>query len=1211
MASRFNRSVTRLSFCLALLFSAVIALAQGSQSGGITGVVKDQSGAMVGGAVVEIYNLETGVLERHVSTSAEGLYSIVQLRPGSYRVEATDAGFSKYVTILIVRLNEIERLDVSLKVGALQQKLSVQAVGSLVNTQSPTTGQPVDNQTLTTLPLAEPNFLFLIGLSPGITEPPDVRKSGRATVDISVNGQRTTNNSVTLEGINVNDFNLAHFDYLPIPNPEAIQEFKVATSLYDASLGSKGGGALALVLKSGTQNFHGALYGAMRNDAFNANEWFRAHLNQPRAKLVQDVIGGEASGPVPLLKGFWFSNVQVIRGRNGVDTNGSSINPTITALPMNADGSTSAALLAAQYGLPPSQIDPVAVNILNFKSNYYGGTYLIPRPGQAECSNNVIAPTSPGYPGTFTCNFSKVSSPSDTQFTITYDQPLRHEKDKLQLRTFYDDFSANQPFGTAVNLAGPLDNVIQNRFLSLSYTTQISNRQLNETRFGVNRYVFSLTPHDLLTLKDVGATRPNESSYPGIYSFPIATFSFGVGYNDDRGTASNTYQWGDSWSMTVGKHNLHAGGDLIRYQLNRYNNANVRGGVDFFPVGASQSTNWLNFITGTVTSAGTATGDSKRYYRAFSADLYIQDDYRWTPRLTINLGMRWEPMQFAHELFYRNGNYDYRLAQQGLNPFVFPAALNQDGVTGTTGVSDCTLRHCWDANNFAPRVGFAWDMFGDGKTVLRGGYGIYYQQISNQAELQGSLAAPFRAAQNYLNFNGVSLQLANPLPNQATGDSKVLPGYVPVRSLFAGVSGDINDPSATVNWVNPAGQLCQISGGSATNCSIDLTTYPAADPNLHSPYTQQWNLTLQRQLGRNWALEIGYVGSHGVAGLALWDPFQAKLASPANPITVKDESGRDYVITANTLANETLRQQALGLTSLAGAGYTSNIGNQIYHSLQLTLSHRFQGGLFFQAGYTFAKNIDNVSGSINQDELFGIGTTGRGGAGVYNDQLDISGNRAVSDLDRRHRLSISYVYQIPVPTAGMLANQVFQGWGISGLVTFQSGQPFTIFDLVGGAYGFTGGTPLAVCGSNPVTAPAGDAPLATCTPGTPTNPLAAQTSGPIETRLDYYINPNFFSHPSPVPFAADSSSTGFGSLGMRNIYRGPFQQSCDFSVMKNFRITEKQAVLFRTDFFNLFNHPVFSIPAYSDFSGDVANFSKITQTVIPARLIQFGLKYSF
>ncbi len=163
------------------------------------------------------------------------------------------------------------------------------------------------------------------------------------------------------------------------------------------------------------------------------------------------------------------------------------------------------------------------------RSNYYGGTYLIPRPGQPGCSNSVAPPTGPGNPGTFTCNFSKVGIPSDTQFTVSYDQPLRHEKDKLHVSTFYDNSATTKPFGTRADLAGPLNDPIDNRFLSLSYTTQISDRQLNEVKFGVNRFVFKLDPTDLLTLADVGATRPNSSSFPGLYSFTAGPFSFGIG----------------------------------------------------------------------------------------------------------------------------------------------------------------------------------------------------------------------------------------------------------------------------------------------------------------------------------------------------------------------------------------------------------------------------------------------------------------------------------------------------------------------------------------------------------------------------------------------------------------------------------------------------------------------------------------------------------
>jgi Carboxypeptidase regulatory-like domain len=185
---------------------------------------------------VNVYNEQTKQVERHTLATAAGDYSVGSLHPGPYRVEVTAKGFKKYLVRVEVRLNEVERRDVTLEVGSTSETIEVTAPQTMVNTEGPTTGQPIDNQTLTTLPLAEPDYLFLLGLSPGTgSEPADVRKDGRSTVDYSVNGQRTTNNSVTMEGINIDDFNLGHFDYLPIPNPEAIGEFKVATSLYDAS----------------------------------------------------------------------------------------------------------------------------------------------------------------------------------------------------------------------------------------------------------------------------------------------------------------------------------------------------------------------------------------------------------------------------------------------------------------------------------------------------------------------------------------------------------------------------------------------------------------------------------------------------------------------------------------------------------------------------------------------------------------------------------------------------------------------------------------------------------------------------------------------------------------------------------------------------------------------------------------------------------------
>src|SRR5215831_7103341 len=250
---------------------------QGGQTGAISGVVTDPSGGAVPNAPVNIVDETTGVSARKLVTGPDGRFVAGLLSPGNYRVEVSAQGFAQSQTRnLQVPINGTTRVDIALQVGTLNQTVEVEANPTVLNTEHATTGQAVDNRTMNTLPLPNPNVLFLLTLSPGTAgEMPDVRSANRGLVDINVNGQRTSNNSVSLNGINVNDFNLAHFDTIPLPNPNTIQDFKVATSLYDASLGSKGGGALSLVLKSGTKDLHAEAYWSHRNDALNANEYFR------------------------------------------------------------------------------------------------------------------------------------------------------------------------------------------------------------------------------------------------------------------------------------------------------------------------------------------------------------------------------------------------------------------------------------------------------------------------------------------------------------------------------------------------------------------------------------------------------------------------------------------------------------------------------------------------------------------------------------------------------------------------------------------------------------------------------------------------------------------------------------------------------------------------------------------------------------------------
>src|SRR5436190_3081817 len=461
------RSLLRLlasGLVLTLLFVAA-AYSQAIQTGGITGVVSDQSGGLIKGATVEIVSEARGTSVRTPNTGGDGGFAVTLLPPGTYRLEISAPNFKKAVVVGVeVRITETTRQDVSLEPGNIQETVNVEATATLINPSSATTGQALDGQTLRTLPLASPNFLFLLNLSTGVTgEPTDVRSAGRGTADVTVNGQRTSNNSVSLQGINVNDFNLAHFDTVPLPNPTTLQEMKVSTSLYDASQGSKGGGALGLVIKSGQKDFHWEGYWSHRNDALNANEFFRnaqPTLRGKRARLLQNVFGGSASGPVPKVGGFWFFNYQGVRARNGLDPNGSALSPTVPRFATNPDGTTSAALLALGnadvrgYGLTPADIDPVAVNILNARNNAYGGSFLIPRFGQGACGTTLSGVTATN-PGTYTCQFSAIAPIYDNQYTISYDRMMRGGKDKISGRWFWDNGAVNKPYGTASNLAFP------------------------------------------------------------------------------------------------------------------------------------------------------------------------------------------------------------------------------------------------------------------------------------------------------------------------------------------------------------------------------------------------------------------------------------------------------------------------------------------------------------------------------------------------------------------------------------------------------------------------------------------------------------------------------------------------------------------------------------------------------------------------------------
>ncbi|HEV7797155.1 MAG TPA: hypothetical protein VGO73_03295, partial [Pyrinomonadaceae bacterium] len=612
-----------------------------------------------------------------------------------------------------------------------------------------------------------------------------------------------------------------------------------------------------------------------------------------------------------------------------------------------------------------------------------------------------------------------------------------------------------------------------------------------------------------------------------------------------------------------------------------------------------------NFLRGRITAIQSAFGDPARNFVATDYAAFIQDDYRRTSRMTFNLGLRWEAMSFGHDKLNRAGIYDPALAAAGANPFLIPEAVNLGGFKGTPGVRNCALERCRDDNNFAPRVGFAWDINGDQKTVVRGGYGIYYQRLSNQNILQNSLAAPFTVQPLDNRAVPSAFQLANPFSGQPA-PSIVATGFIPSATRFVGLfntstgaistnPNDINSSSFRPIFVNAAGQRCLNyashigsvdAATGATNCSINLASFTSAPRDAYTPYTQQWNFTIQRQLKGGWALETGYVGSHFIGGIGIWDPYIAKLASPGSPIVVRDANGVSYNITTNTVNNEELRHQIIGLSRKRGSRYSGNIGFANYSSWQTTLSRRLHRGLYFQGAYTYSKTEDNVSGSLSTDELNAT-RAGQNGGNIYNDQSNAAQNKARGDFDRPHRLVISYAYDIPVRKNSFMDNPVLRGWAISGIITYQKGLPFSITDSTsGGLYGTAGGTAQYLC----------------------SRIADAYTHGTLQQRLDHYLRTECFGTAPTLPNSAGAGATGWGT-SPRNAWRAPYQQNWDFSLQKSFTLGESHSFQFRGDVFNVFNHPIFTTPSSVNIATP-ATFTKITGTAVPARLIQFGIKYT-
>jgi hypothetical protein len=1173
-------SIRNLMAFVAVLCLSAFSFAQGGATGAIAGTIQDTTGSVLAGASVKIISEATGLTVRQLTTGSSGTFTAELLPVGSYTVEASAAGFAvTKFSAIVVNITETTRLTCVLKPAAQTQVVEVQAQVAVVETTAPTTGQSLVNETITTLPLATRNFQQLLTLSAGASSDlNNASQLGRGAVYIHVNGGREDNNNYLIEGISASDYAFGELTYTPLPNPDAVEEFKVSTSLYDASQGRNGGGNINATLKSGTNKFHGSLWEYFRNTSLDAHDYFLG-----KVVIKQNIFGGDLGGPLgsKAQLGYFYVNYQGTRQRSGASP-GTFINiPATAGMPyVPLVDRQSATAMASDCGLTAqgATVDPVAFNILNAKGDHFGplaGGYLFPLP------TNVAPSTPCGTPVPF-----HVTDPgkfTDDQFATNWDKDFRGGKDHLAFRFFWSDSETFQPFGAdnfSIQTGGqpvtsslnfPLDIPLRSRFGSIIETHVFSNTLLNEFRFGINIISDRLHNEAPITGAQVGINNPTANANPNMYRLKFLNFEFGPYPTEEQTALSDNFAWLDTLSWTHGAHQVRFGGEIDRVTLRRNLPISDSGYVFFIPVGApTLTTDLQSFMAGSPLLGEGGGGLGNHDYRVPSYAWFVQDDYRIRKDLTLNFGFRNEFVGAPYDLLCHTGNTNQFLAPVTGQPFVYPKCVKKFGLTGISG----TLNQAGLNNEYAtvwePRIGFAYDVGGHHRTSIRGGYGIY--SVREDLGAVDNLAISPPAYPFKVGFLPGAGSLANlfstsfPVPPLGAPPTQA---FVPTASIFQGFSG---------------GQAGTPSFSGSVQSLIEL----AVPFHWVVGTTQQWNLTVQRELVRDWFMELGYIGTKGSRLRSTYDDDQARLATPTHPITIPYACGGgpgSCTITDSTAANAPARVPYLGINSADFEDFAPNSDSH-YSALQATIAHRFSHGLYFQSAYTYAKSIDNVS------------TASVAFITRINDQTNSRASRGLSDFDRRHRFVASAVYQLPfMANSHGIAKAALSGWEVSPVIVLQSGTPFTVWDGAGG-------------GAYNLASPSASA---TFTPGF--NCSNAPSHGSISSRLTNWVNPAAYTSNPTAPTSSPSiiGATLYGNTP-RNCIIGPHQRNMDLTLGKTFKIKETQNLRFLADFFNIFNHPSFANPSVFNGGGGVGptgGQAPITAVIGTPRLIQFSLKYSF
>jgi hypothetical protein len=1082
------------------LFVCLFAVLEAQEpTGTLEGRVLDPSGAAVVGAQVRVEEAQTG-LQRSVLSAERGAFHIGLLPPGSYRLEVTAKGFATYsVTPVRVDIGRVITFDVQLQVASSHAEVSVEAGGVMVD-MSQTLGNVVSSREATDLPLNGRDLTQLGLLQPGVAPmTPGLAEAGgiaRAGQAYAVNGERPESNNYLLDGAtNLDSVNGGYAIRVPV---DAVDEFRILTLNAPAEYGDTSGATTSMVTKAGGNEFHGDVYDFLRNNALDARNFFAAETEP----LHRNQFGATLGGPVRKDKDFFFVYYEGQRDTEGKTQ--AAIVPTAAQRTGDFSGMLNPAtgqpvpLINEFTGqpFPGNRIPPVLLNPIAMAA-----TNLYPLP---NIGPQVFESTQTGAD-----NYDQGGFRLDHYFG---------NNDRLLARYAVSSTHVFDPLpidGAGVPGFPVTDDIVTNS-ATISDVHLFSANTLQTLRLSFFRNVFlagqaqNHTPGSSLGF----GYQPTLGLNQGVPYLIVSGYaSLGNPITGPQDTYQNDYQGSYSLAMTVGRHNLKFGGDFDRQQINVVFGIATNGFFVFAPFPASDS--YASFLLGQSVQFFQGGGQFDRGLRKWIGSGYVQDEWRLSAHLTLNYGLRYEVNTPYTEIRNRLNAWD-----PGVQSTVYPNAPAGLLFPGDAGVPAGIA--AVDYKEFMPRVGLAWDPFGDGKTAIRAGYGIFYDGYTNGTggPLQASVSAlPWTQAYQ---LPGPGFDIANPY-------------------------GGNPPPFGGNTFVAPATVLTVQSG-------------------MLPPYSQNWNFSIERTLGKSYLLDVRYVGTKGTY-LPRFIEGNPTIYGPG--VNARNENQRREYTTCN----------AAGVCNYGSVGLLADNSNSTYNALQVAFSRQYANGLSFLASYWYSKSLDDIS-SLN--EAGSAPNLVAGENDLAQNPFDLAAEHGPSLFDATHRFMFSGSYALPRwQGAPKAAGWVVNGWQLNTITSLSTGTPFTVYDSAN----------VSLQGSAP------------------------EITGFYSSRPDLISNPNVNQPHTPSewvsrsPFLQLNPVTQAGQFGNegRNVVRGPGIEDVDVSMLKDFPFGETKRLQFRAECFNLLNHPNFGLPE-NDLESPA--FGQILQAGAP-RQLQLALKFYF